>query len=355
MPSGAQFYQSQGRGHGRGNRSSAQPRGSAPRQTHAVPPLPPPQAQPLPPPQQPAEDEQDEDDEEHPAKRYRAEDDELKDEEWAAAMWMLDPRASMATMAANGNKHLYDEIRNITRLCGGHQANYTSLLSQGIMNYDVNKDNPDHPYWQCKDYNNVVKAYMLFPVFLQYLPYLRDNIEYIGSHKLLVQKLAQFCDKVVKKSHGNNIGRLKLHVVAITQFKDARLTRKANRRMNHLETAEMLLPCLLPQLRADPEGFLDLLRTNNVRIFSSDWPTIMYDMSLYCPGQNKPGFLRGKFLLNMVKTIFTGFSSTDVAEPGAYAAALAHFTLTLYSKWSDMDGNDWNCRDFIKFILDFAH
>ncbi|KAI0743025.1 hypothetical protein C8Q80DRAFT_1108765, partial [Daedaleopsis nitida] len=181
-------------------------------------------------------------------------------------------------------------------------------------------------------------------------------------------------------SRGDDIGRLKLHVVTIAQFKDVRLTRKANRGMNHLKTAEMLVPPrLLPQLRADPEGFLDLLRTNNVRIFSSDWLTMMYDMSLYCPGQNKPGFLRGKFLLNMVKTIFTGFSSTDVAEPGAYAgqgrpnvakkhgmtsitinaviyiAALARFTLTSYSKWSDMDGDDWNCHDFIKFILDFAH
>ncbi|KAI0737572.1 hypothetical protein C8Q80DRAFT_1276327 [Daedaleopsis nitida] len=281
-------------------------------------------------------------------------------------------------MLDNGYKHLYDEVRNITRLCGGDSANYANVISKGIALSDFDRDDPDHP--SAKEYDTTVEAYTLFPMFVEFFPAFEEHIDFLADNDFLVQKIAKFCTTVAKKSRTDDLARVKDHLFVVAKFEDAKLATKLNRGFNHVESAKMILPPPhLAKFLEDSTEFCRLVKISEIELFSEDWPMFMYDMALYREGQQKPGFLKSHFLVNMVKTVFTSFSSTDCADPGTssgkgqptvaqkhgmtkitihavlYVAVLCRSALTSYGSWSEQDGDKWNVKDFIHNILTFMH
>ncbi|KAI0738104.1 hypothetical protein C8Q80DRAFT_1276117 [Daedaleopsis nitida] len=351
--------------------------GQAPQ--YAPPPPPPPPPPPRQQVQEPQQEEGEEDNE--PAHKRPRTDIEPEDEEWAEAIELLDSRASSNTMLANGYKHLYDEVRNITRLCGGDTANYANILSKGIEFYDIDLKDPEHPYWACEDYDDVAEATLLFPIFLRYFPGLEQHIDYLAQNNTVVQKLAHFCSSVAKKSRGDDVGRVKRDIVRLAQWEDPRLSFKGNRGHKHRVTGKLLMPTrLLDRFEATPDETNRLICKNKLKVYSEDWPMLLYDMALFRKGQQKPGLLKSHLLLEMGKSMFTGISSTDAgAESGTssgkgqpsvakkhgmefinihailYVVTLVRFGCTSHGAWEPKEGKAWDVHAFMDNLLTFAH
>ncbi|KAI0741836.1 hypothetical protein C8Q80DRAFT_1123614 [Daedaleopsis nitida] len=365
----ASYYQPR-RGY-TGRRSARTPAHQAEPQPPRPPLPPPPPRQPQLPAQEPQDAEQEGDE---PPNKHPRIDVEPEDEEWADAMEIC------PTMLANGYKHLYDGVRNIMRLCGGDTANYANIISKGIELYDIDLKNPAHPYWACEDYDDIAEATLLFPIFVRHFPGLERHIDYLAVNNTVVQKLANFCTQVAKKSRGDDIGRVKRDLYKIAQWDDSRLSVKSNRGYKSPITGKLLTPPrLLGRFEANPTEFCRLVCKGHIKILSEDWPLLLYDMLLFRKGQQKPGLLKNELLIEMGKSMFTGFSSTDVGAAEAssgkgqpsvahkhgmtslnihailYVITLVRFSVTSHGSWEPKEGKLWDVKIFMQNILTFAH
>ncbi|PIL33277.1 hypothetical protein GSI_04727 [Ganoderma sinense ZZ0214-1] len=308
----------------------------------------------------------DEDDEPEPVRP--------KNPAWASAVWALDANASDATRTTLGYRKIYVAVRLLLRLCSEY-AKHAHILAYGIKYHTASAE--DRPGCGQDAYNDDVEAEELWPLWVKYFPELEDHLDYLADNPPLIFNIANFAAGVASKVRSDDLGRINDRIVDLCAFEDPRLLNiKDNRGWQDSRTGRLLCPLrYLQKFDSDPGRFCTNVRNRLVRIFSTDYPSFLYDLSLVNADDPVAGFLRGEVLVNVYKSVMTGKSSVFQASGRStrgqksvaavhkmcqvnlhsiiYVALLARSALG-DNEWSDVDGKFWKAENFVSSVAEIA-
>ncbi|PIL35258.1 hypothetical protein GSI_01983 [Ganoderma sinense ZZ0214-1] len=299
-----------------------------------------------------------------------------KNPAWAQSAWLLDANCDEDTRIATGTQEMYDGSRVLVRYTSEY-PNQTRILTYGVVYRNVPLE--DRP-GQCQDeYNADVEAEELWLRWCDHFPEIEDHLDYLADNPALVLIIGRFVNAVAAKVRSDDLGRLNQRIIGLSGIEDPKdiLQVKSNRGWEDVRTARLLCPLrYLKNLDANPNAFLGHVRNFRVKLFTLDYPSMMYDMSLVDPDDAEAGFLRSPLLVKYYKTIMTGRSSVFNSGGGptrgqrslasryeldyvsihsiVYIALLARSALTDH-EWSDVDGKFWKAEDFLDSIMRLAY
>ncbi|PIL24585.1 hypothetical protein GSI_12469 [Ganoderma sinense ZZ0214-1] len=317
----------------------------------------------------------DEDDEPEPVRP--------KNPAWATAVWALDANANQSltcepysetTRMTLGYQKIYAAIRLLLRLCSEY-TKHAYILTYGIKYHAMSAE--DRPRCGQDAYNDDVEAEELWPLWAKHFPELEDHLDYLADNPPLIVNIANFAAGVASKVRSDDLGRINDRIVDLCALEDAKLLNiKDNRGWQDSRTGRLLCPVrYLSKFDSDPGRFCKHVRNRLVRIFSTDYPSFLYDLSLVNADDPVAGFLRGEVLVNVYKSMMTGKSSVLKASGRAprgqksVAAASKLREVNLHSiiyvallarsalgdrEWSDVDGKFWKAENFVSSIAEIT-
>ncbi|KAI1786642.1 hypothetical protein LXA43DRAFT_897638 [Ganoderma leucocontextum] len=317
-----------------------------------------------------------------------------KNPAWAAAVWLLDPAArcalfsssilalthlcwlrSEATRNTLGFQEIYHMVRQLNRTCTEY-VNHTNILTYGVNFHHA--DLVDRPGCITATCDDDFVAEALWPQWLKYFPEIGDHLDYLADNPPLIAIIGAFVTSIAAKVRSDDLGRLNDRIVDLSNLDDKYklLIVKDNRGWQDSGTGRLLCPLrYLANFDSDPGRFCTHVRNKLVRIFSTDYPSFLYDLSMDNDANPLAGLLRGEVLVNCYKSIMTGKSSVHNAICRAtrgqksvatsykmktvnlhsilYVALLARCAIS-GQEWSDTNGKWWKAENFVFSFMEIA-
>ncbi|KAI1786451.1 hypothetical protein LXA43DRAFT_1065090 [Ganoderma leucocontextum] len=298
-----------------------------------------------------------------------------KNPAWAATLWLLDPTASEGTRVALGYQEIYFMARGLARNCTEY-VNHTRILTYGVNFHHA--DIVDRPGCVTPVCDDDVVAEELWPQWLKFFPEIKDHLDYLADNPPLIVIIGTFVAGVAAKVRSDDLGRLNDRIVDLCNLEDKYklLVVKDNRGWQDSGTGRLLCPLrYIGKFDSDPGRFCTHIRNRLVRIFSTDYPIFLYDLSMVDNTNPIIGLLRGEVLVNCYKSIMTGKSSVYNAGSRStrgqksvassykmksvnlhsilYVALLTRCAIT-GNEWSDADGKFWKAQNFVSSIMEIT-
>ncbi|TCD61407.1 hypothetical protein EIP91_008511 [Steccherinum ochraceum] len=219
-----------------------------------------------------------------------------------------------------------------------------------------------------------------FASLISKIPSFKNAIPFLMRDEDTLYRLLAYMDKKVSNARSNDLGAIRFDAMAyLKPFGEHKPPQVGNRDKslrgwNNKVTARMLCPIsMLEEFDADPSEFCRKVLELELQILADDYPSFLYDESLYDPEDPSQGLLRGYFLLACFRHVFTGGRTACKPTPGCaagnpslveihhvtrveprligYLATLARFILNAQHAWSGKD-YDFSTAEFFDAIVD---
>ncbi|KAJ3485689.1 hypothetical protein NLI96_g4781 [Meripilus lineatus] len=208
------------------------------------------------------------------------------------------------------------------------------------------------------------------------LPYLKDYVTLFENDPVGLKKLTEFMKhhaNAVRNSDTNNL-RYSVYAYAgrngtLTDF-GGKNASKSIRGFFHRDSGRLNCPMGdVSEFDEDWERYRDLVEKEKKIIDEDNWPCNVYEEGLYDPDNLEAGLMRGDFVMNVIRHIYTGGRTAGLSTDGpskgkggkgkihsqeevtpemiAYGVVHARFSLSSQNSWP-MNGKDGSF-DYVQY------
>ncbi|KAK0438852.1 uncharacterized protein EV420DRAFT_1651270 [Desarmillaria tabescens] len=217
----------------------------------------------------------------------------------------------------------------------------------------------DHPHSTPNE-----KSFAILEKFLEHDVTIFKALHCFPKHQIGMQAMIKDLCIGFKESWGSDTNKVRNDILTLLVEDPVnktimlpKPTHKMVQGFNHIDTGCLLCPQIYLKRFDENDRFIFDLANGKVKVMASEWPSFLYDQTLYDPLDNEAGFMKGYLLLRVFLHIFCsngdpmkqeGPKRGSIAKINgiclvtgcmiAYAACQGCYALSSKDGWTEQDG-----------------